>query len=219
MSFKDLSEFNLYKKQIDLVEQLFNHNNTIITKAADTGCDYAVALYLTLQALKPKKIVNCHPTNILIVAPNIGGGQKIINYIKTFLNNMSIDYKGTKGKVILPNVVTVEVVSSSQYALVGRVADIIYISNLSHTRNAQSIFDNAFSVVGMDGQLIISSRIKERGDTFDQLLGDPSFEKVEYKWSFNPNNDADKLMQLIDNLQFSVLCHNIYCKYVDSPLK
>ena len=49
MPFKDLSEFNLYEKQIDLVEQLFDYNNTIITKAADTGCDYAVALYPSLK--------------------------------------------------------------------------------------------------------------------------------------------------------------------------
>ena len=219
MPFKDLSEFNLYEKQIDLVEQLFDYNNTIITKAADTGCDYAVALYLTLRALKPKIVVNRNSSNVVIVAPNLGGGQKILNYIRTFLNNISIEFKSTEHKIKLPNSVVIEVVSSSQYALVGRIADIIYISNLSMTRNAQNIFDNAFEVVGTSGQLVISSRINKRNDVFDQLLKDPSFDKVEYKWAFNPNNDVDKLMQLIDNLQFSVLCQDIYCKYVDSPLK
>jgi hypothetical protein len=219
MPFKDLSEFNLYKKQIELVEKLFDHNNTIITKAADTGCDYAVALYLTLRALKPKKIANSNPYNVLIIAPNLGGGEKIINYITKFLNNLSIKFKGSKSKITLPNAVTIEVVSSSQYALIGRKANIVYVSNLSYTRNAQHIFDNAFAVVGLSGQLIISSRIKKRGDVFDTLLKDTSFDQVEYKWSFNPNNDADKLMHLIDNLQFSVLCQNIYCKYVDSTLK
>jgi hypothetical protein len=219
MSFNDLSKFNLYKKQIELVELLFNHQNTIIKKASNVGCDYAVALYLTLRALNPNFFVNRNSYRIIIIAPNVGGGKKILEYIDSFLRNLSIDFKSKACKLELSNLTTIEVVSSSKYALVGRVADIVYVSNLSSTQNSESIFDNAFQTLNPTGQLIISSRINKRGDLFDQLLTDNAFTQVDYKWSFNPNNDVDKLLTLIDNLQFSVLCQSIYCKYVDSSIE
>ena len=219
MSFKDLSKFNLYKKQIELIETLFNQENTIIKKAADAGCDYAVAMYLLLRALKFKPSADCNSYNVAIVAPNIGGGEKILGYIKSFLENIPIEFSGPKDRIKLSNSATIGVVSSSKYALVGRNADVIYVSNLSSTRNGTTIFDNAFQVLGTNGQLIISSRIDKRGDLFDDLLKDTAFNQIDYKWSYNPNNNAEKLMSLIDNLQFTVLCQNIYCKYADTTLK
>lgn len=212
MSFKALHDFNLYEKQISLIKELSEHRHVAIKKARNVGCDYAVMLYLTLSALSGKS------NRIGIMAPKYDSAVLLLDVVKGFLDKLDVQYDKTSKNKITFNCVEITALNAPQ-SLRGHTYDTFYISEYSLLKYPDSSLVSVLSNTETNGQIIVSSKIGPREGPFHVLYRDSDFHKVYYKWTDNPDNSSDKLINLINNLKFDILCQEVYCKYLDSPQK
>lgn len=210
---KSFVRFNLFPKQIDIIQAYREHRFTMVTKPRQAGVSTTTAAYAAIIAMFAS---DKNPEAILILANKQDMAFEFLDKIKDFISQFprwvwGSEYYGTpekesksiystesKKELKLPNGSRIRAVATSKDALRGFTPTWLIMDEAAFIDNGATVFGAALTALGTGGRATLISTPNGMDElyykTFEQSKsGDNDFFIIEMKWYQDPRYTTNQL--------------------------